>query len=138
MVAREVSLERVLDGVRALEVLFAILVGICACVCVQVFVEQFPHVVGQAKDLQVFRVSASVKQVMTLFVLFLLRLHKVFYVFKEFHSLESSLELHGSSSVVLRLPHDLADESLLAFQVVVVELLIDILQHGDPLDNVER
>ena len=46
--------------------------------------------------------------------------------------LESSLELLGNSSVESGLLHDLADEPLLAVQVVVVELLVDILEHGDP------
>ena len=51
--------------------------------------------------------------------------------------LESVLELHGHVAVDLGLPHDLADEPLLAVQVVVVELLIHVLEHGDPLDDVE-
>lgn len=51
--------------------------------------------------------------------------------------LESRLELPGNCSVVLGLPHDLADEPLLAVKIVVVELLIQVLEHGDPLDNVE-
>ena len=51
--------------------------------------------------------------------------------------LESGLELLGNGSVVLGLPHDFADEPLLAVEVVVVELLIEVLEHGDPLDDVE-
>ena len=51
--------------------------------------------------------------------------------------LESGLELLGNGSVVFGLPHDFADETLLAVQVVVVELLIEILEHGDPLDDVQ-
>jgi hypothetical protein len=41
--------------------------------------------------------------------------------------LESGLELLGDVSVELGLPHDLADESL----------LVQVLEHGDPLDDVE-
>ena len=51
--------------------------------------------------------------------------------------LESGLELLGNGSVVFGLPHDFADETLLAVQVVVVKLLVEVLEHGDPLDNVE-
>ena len=53
------------------------------------------------------------------------------------YSLESSLELEGGATVVLGLPHDLADEALLALEVVVVELLVEVLEHGDPLDDVQ-
>ena len=53
------------------------------------------------------------------------------------HSLESTLELLGNGSVVLWLPHDLADQPLLAVQVIVVELLVQLLEEGDPLDDVQ-
>ena len=43
--------------------------------------------------------------------------------------LESGLELLGNGSVVLWLPHDFTDKTLLAVQVVVVELFIEILEH---------
>ena len=43
----------------------------------------------------------------------------------------------GGRSVVGGLLHDFADETLLALEVVVVELLVDVLEHGDPLDDVE-
>ena len=51
--------------------------------------------------------------------------------------LESSLELLGDGAVEGGLLHDLADQPLLAVQVVVVELLVDILEHGDPGDDVQ-
>lgn len=51
--------------------------------------------------------------------------------------LESSLEFLSSSAIVVGLPHDFADESLLALNVVVVELLVQVLEHGDPLDDVQ-
>ena len=54
-----------------------------------------------------------------------------------FYLLEASLELLGGGTVVVGLPHDFADEPLLALEVVVVELLIEVLEHGDPLDDVE-
>jgi len=102
----DVPLHGVLDGVWAGEEFLASLLLVGTAVGIHVLVKEFPHVVGEVQNLEVLGV------------------------------LESSLELLGNSSVVLWLPHDLADEPLLAVQVVVVELLIDILEHGDPLDNV--
>lgn len=52
------------------------------------------------------------------------------------HSLKSVLELPGEGSVVLGLLHDFADEPLLAVEVVEVELVVQLLEHGDPLDHV--
>lgn len=97
----------VLDGVRAGEELIAILLVVGGHVGVHVLVKEFPHVVGEVEDLEVLGV------------------------------LESSLELLGNGSVVFWLPHDFADELLLAVEVVVVELLIDFLEEGDPLEDVE-
>jgi len=102
----DVPLHGVLDGVWAGEEFLASLLLVGTAVGIHVLIEEFPHVVGEVQNLEVLGV------------------------------LESSLELLGNGSVVLRLPHDLADQPLLAVQVVVVELLIDILEHGDPLDNV--
>jgi len=79
---------------------------VSTAVGIQVFVEEFPHVIGQAEDFQVFGV------------------------------LESVLEFLGHGSEVFGFPHDFADESLLAVQVIVVEFFIQILEHGDPLDDV--
>lgn len=56
-VATDVPLEGILDGVGALEELFASLVLLGARVGVQVFVKEFPHVVGKAQDLEVLGVS---------------------------------------------------------------------------------
>ena len=50
--------------------------------------------------------------------------------------LESGFHLPGNVAEVFLFLENLTDESLLAFQVVVVELLIDLLKHGDPLDHV--
>jgi len=102
----DVPLHGVLDGVWASEEVVARFLLVGTGVGIHVLVKEFPHVVGKVQNLEVLGV------------------------------LESSLELLGDGSVVLWLPHDLADEPLLAVQVVVVELLIDILEHGDPLDNV--
>jgi len=102
----DVPLHGVLDGVWAGEEFLASLLLVGTAVGIHVLIEEFPHVVGEVQNLEVLGV------------------------------LESSLELLGNGSVVLWLPHDLADQPLLAVQVVVVELLIDILEHGDPLDNV--
>jgi len=101
-----VPLHRVLDGVIASEEIVTSLLLVSTGIGIHVLVEELPHVIGQVEDLEVLGV------------------------------LESSLELLGNSSVVVWFAHDLADQPLLAVQVVVVELLIDILEHGDPLDNV--
>ena len=53
-----------------------------------------------------------------------------------YYLLESVLEFLGHSSEVFGFPHDFADEPLLAVQVIVVELFIQVLEHGDPLDDV--
>jgi len=102
----DVPLHRVLDGVGASEEFVASLLLVSTGIGIHVLVKELPHVIGQVEDLEVLGV------------------------------LESSLELLGNGSVVVWLAHDLADQPLLAVQVVVVELLIDILEHGDPLDNV--
>ena len=52
------------------------------------------------------------------------------------NSLEARLEVPGDVSEVFLLLQDLADQSLLALDVIVVELLVDLLQHGDPLEHV--
>lgn len=98
----DVPLHGVLDGVGAGEELLAVLLLVSAGVGIHVLIEELPHVVGKVQDLEVLGV------------------------------LESSLELLGNSSVESGLLHDLADEPLLAVQVVVVEPLVDILEHGDP------
>jgi len=105
-VAIEVPLDRILDGVGALEEFFAFFLLVSTAVGIQIFVEEFPHIIGQAEDFQVFGV------------------------------LESVLEFLGHGSEIFGFPHDFADESLLAVQVIVVEFFIQILEHGDPLDDV--
>ena len=52
-----VLLHGVLDGVGALEELFAALVLLSPGVGVQVLVQKLPHVVGQAQDLKILGVS---------------------------------------------------------------------------------
>ena len=52
------------------------------------------------------------------------------------HSLESILEPLGDISEGVLIPEDLADQQLLAVNIVVVELLINLLEHGDPLQDV--
>jgi len=90
-----------------LEEFFAGLVLVSTAVGIQVFIQKFPHIVGERQDFQVFGV------------------------------LESVLELLGHVAVVFGFLHDFADESLLAVQVVVVERFVQVLEHGDPLDDVE-
>ena len=60
-VAIEVPLNWFSDGVGALEEFGAFLLLVSTAVGIQVFVEEFPHVVGQAKDFQVFGVSVKWK-----------------------------------------------------------------------------
>lgn len=52
-----VPLHGILDGVGALEELFAGLVLLSSGVGIQVLVQKFPHVVGQAQDLKILGVS---------------------------------------------------------------------------------
>jgi len=106
-VAAQVPLGGFLDGVGALEEFLAGLLLVSAAVGIQVFIQKFPHVVGERQDFQVFGV------------------------------LESVLELLGHAAVVFGFLHDFADEPLLAVQVIVVELFVQVLEHGDPLDDVE-
>jgi len=102
-----VPLHGVLDGVGAGEELLAGLLLVGTGVGVHVLIQKLPHVVGEVQDLEVLGI------------------------------LESSLELLGDGAVEGGLLHDLADQPLLAVQVVVVELLVDILEHGDPGDDVQ-
>ena len=57
-------------------------------------------------------------------------------MYQKINLLESRLHLLGNVSEVFLLLQDFTDQPLLAFQVVVVELLINLLEHGDPLDDV--
>lgn len=107
VVSGDVSLHGVLDRVRALEELGALLLLVSPRVSIQVLVQKLPHVIGKRQDLEVLSV------------------------------LESVLELLGHGSVVFGLPHDFADESLLAVEVIVVEVLVQVLEEGDPLDDVQ-
>ena len=50
--------------------------------------------------------------------------------------LESRFKLFRQVAIVFGFLHDLADQPLLAVQVIVVEFLIEVLEHGDPLDDV--
>lgn len=106
VVSGQVSFHGILDGVGALEVFFAFFVLVGSAVGIQVFVQKFSHVIGKRQNFQVFSV------------------------------LESVLEFLGGGSEVFGFFHDFADQSFLAFQVVVVEFFIDVLQHGDPLEDV--
>jgi len=103
----QVPLDGVLDGIGALEEFSTFLLLFSARVGIQVFIKEFPHVVGKAQDFQISGI------------------------------LESALEFLSHVSVVFGFPHDLADEPLLAVQVIVVELFVQVLEHGDPLDDVE-
>jgi len=103
----DVPLHGVVDGVVALEEILARLLLVGAGIGVHVLIQKLPHVVGEVQDLEVLGV------------------------------LESSLELLGNSTVEGGLLHDLADQPLLAVQVVVVELLVDLTEHGDPGHDVE-
>merc|ERR1712174_112826 len=90
----DVPLHGVLDGVGAGEELLAGLLLVGTGVGIHVLIQKLPHVVGKVQDLEVLGI------------------------------LESSLELLGDGAVEGGLLHDLADQPLLAVQVVVVELLV--------------
>ena len=60
----------------------------------------------------------------------------ILYMIVIVYSLESILEPLGDISEGILIPEDLADQQLLAVNIVVVELLINLLEHGDPLQNV--
>jgi len=96
-----------LDRVLALEEVFARFHLFGTVVGIQVFVKEFPHVVGERQNFQVFGV------------------------------LESSFGFHGHVSVVFGFFHNFTDEPLLAVQVVVVEFFVDVLEQRDPLDDVQ-
>ena len=51
------------------------------------------------------------------------------------NSLEARLQVPGDISEVFLLLQNLADQSLLALDVVVVKLLVDLLKHGDTLEH---
>ena len=57
-------------------------------------------------------------------------------MYQKINLLESRLHLLGNVAEVFLLLQDFTDQPLLAFQVVVVELLINLLEHGDPLDDI--
>jgi len=90
-----------------LEEFFAGLLLLGTAVGIQVFVKEFPHVVGERQDFQVFGV------------------------------LESRFEFLCHVTVVFGFLHDFTDQPLLAVQVVVVEFLVDVLEHGNPLDDIQ-
>merc|ERR1712141_657121 len=50
--------------------------------------------------------------------------------------LEARLQVPGDISEVFLLLQNLADQSLLALDIIVVKLLVVLLQHGDPLEHV--
>ena len=56
---------------------------------------------------------------------------------KRGYLLESRFEFECHVSVVFGFFHDFADHSLLAVKIVIVEFLIKILEHWDPLDDVQ-
>jgi len=105
-VSREVPLDGVLEGVGTLEELLALLLSKRSLAGVHVLVEKLPELVGKVHHLQILG------------------------------QFEARLEVPGDISEVVLLLEDLADQSLLALDVVVVKLLVDLLQHGDPLEHV--
>jgi len=82
-----------------LEEFLATLLGLSTAVGIKVFIKEFPHIVGERQDFQVFGV------------------------------LESRFEFEGHVSVVFGFFHDFADHSLLAVKIVIVEFLIKVLEH---------
>jgi len=105
-VSGEIPLDGLLQGVGALEELLALLLSERSLAGVHVLIDQLPELVGKVHHLQVLS------------------------------ELESRLEVPGDISEVILLLQDLTDQPLLALDVIVVELLVDLLQHGDPLEDV--
>lgn len=105
-VSGEIPLDRVLQGVGALEELLALLLSNRSLRSIKVFIKELPEVIGHVENLKVTG------------------------------KLESRLHLLGNVAEVFLLLQDFTDQPLLAFQVVVVELLINLLEHGDPLDDI--
>merc|ERR1712141_513042 len=105
-VSAEVPLDGVLKGVGTLEELLALLLSEGPLAGVHVLIQQLPELIGQVHHLQILG------------------------------ELEARLQVPGNISEVFLLLQDLADQSLLALDVVVVKLLVDFLQHGDPLEHV--
>ena len=122
-VSGEIPLDGVLQGVGAGEELLALLLSKGPLAGVHVLVEELPELVGKVHHLQVFGQSTKRK------------CYKLFFLIIQ-NLLEARLEVPGHISEVVLLLEDLADQSLLALHVIVVELLVDLLQHGDPLKNV--
>ena len=56
-VAIEVPFDRILNGVGALEEFGTFLLLVSAAVGIQVFIEEFPHIIRQAEDFQIFGIS---------------------------------------------------------------------------------
>jgi len=105
-VSREVPLDGVLEGVGTLEELCALLLTQGPLGGIHVLVQKLPELIGHVENLEVLG------------------------------QLESILEPLGDISEGILIPEDLADQQLLAVNIVVVELLINLLEHGDPLQNV--
>jgi len=105
-VSREVPLDGVLEGVGTLEELLALLLSKRSLAGVHVLVEKLPELVGKVHHLQILG------------------------------QFEARLEVPGDISEVVLLLEDLADQSLLALDVVVVKLLVDLLEHRDPLQDI--
>jgi len=105
-VSREVPLDGILQRVGTLEELSAFLLSKGPLRGVHVLVQQLPELIGHVQNLEVLG------------------------------QLESVLEPLGDISEVVLVPENLADEELLAVHIVIIELLINLLEHGDPLQDV--
>ena len=60
-VAIEVPFDRILNGVGALEEFGTFLLLVSAAVGIQVFIEEFPHIIRQAEDFQIFGISKIIR-----------------------------------------------------------------------------
>ena len=113
-VSWEVPLDRLLDWVGALEELFASLLAIGSLGSVHVFVQQLPEVIWHVQDLKV----SGHPEKSTMW--------KCAKNYCFVHLLEAWLQLAGHIAKVFGLPHHLADQLLLALQVVVVKLFVHL------------
>jgi len=115
-VSGEIPLVRILQGVGALEELLTTLLSNRSLRSIKVFVKELPEVIGHVENLQVTGKPRKKKNLRNCSLL------------DEIDLLESILHLLGHGSEVFLL-QGFTDEPLLALQVVVVELLINLCEH---------
>ena len=123
-VSIEIPLHGILEGVGALEELLTLLLSNRSLRGIEVFIKELPEVIGHVQNLEI---ASKPKKVFSVTKSLLICQNDL---------LESRLHLLGDIAEVFLFLQDFTDESLLAFKVIVVKLLVNLLEHGDPLDHV--